>query len=65
MDYQKISEDILKNIGGEENIELVDYCATRLRFKLKDIKKADRDSLEKIKGVMGLPIWWATSSNHR
>lgn len=53
MDYQKISQDILKHVGGEENIELVDYCATRLRFRLRNIKKADRDSLEKIKGVMG------------
>src|SRR5690606_1367632 len=30
-----------------------DYCATRLRFRLRNVKKADRDSLENIKGVMG------------
>ncbi len=36
MNYQKISQDILKHVGGEENIELVDYCATRLRFRLRN-----------------------------
>ena len=36
MKYQKLVEDILKNIGGKENINSVAHCVTRLRFKLKD-----------------------------
>ena len=53
MDYQKVSKEILKLIGGEENIEQVDYCATRLRFRLLDINQVDREGLEKTEGVLG------------
>jgi len=53
MDYQKTAADILKLVGGEENISQVTHCATRLRFNLKDDTKADTEAIKNVKGVMG------------
>ena len=38
MDYSKIAKDVIKYVGGPENISSVMHCATRLRLKLKDEK---------------------------
>lgn len=35
MKYEKMIQSILKEVGGQENIENVYHCATRLRFQLK------------------------------
>ncbi|MEI5989112.1 beta-glucoside-specific PTS transporter subunit IIABC [Enterococcus crotali] len=42
---QEIAERVLTLVGGEENVNSVVHCATRLRFKLKDEEKADTDKL--------------------
>ncbi|MER2048282.1 MAG: beta-glucoside-specific PTS transporter subunit IIABC [Solibacillus sp.] len=52
MDYQKLAIEILKNIGGQENIVQLAHCATRLRFTLADNEKADIAKLKKIDGVI-------------
>lgn len=52
----KFTEDVshlLDYIGGEENIDSVSHCATRLRFVLKDPKKADVKKIEGLKSVKG------------
>ncbi|OPJ60208.1 beta-glucoside-specific PTS transporter subunit IIABC [Clostridium oryzae] len=54
MDYSSFAKDILNKVGGEKNIVNLVHCATRLRFKLKDEKKADKEALEKIEGVLGI-----------
>lgn len=56
MDYHKISKEILQLVGGEENVQSVVHCMTRLRFNLYDNAKADRDGLEQTEGVMGTNI---------
>jgi len=43
MKYEKLSEDIIKKVGGKENILSLMHCATRLRFRLKDESVADSD----------------------
>ncbi len=53
MDYRKAAEEILKNIGGKDNIESVTHCATRLRMVLKDEGKADAKAIEKLDLVEG------------
>jgi PTS system beta-glucosides-specific IIC component len=53
MKYQQLVEDILKNIGGSENIGRVTHCMTRLRFNLKDDSKASVDAVKNISGVVG------------
>lgn len=42
---QEIAERVLSMVGGEENVNSVVHCATRLRFKLKDEEKAATDKL--------------------
>src|SRR5699024_3257904 len=53
-DYKQLAEDILAHVGGQENVENVIHCITRLRFYLKDTSKADQEALEELPGVMGV-----------
>ncbi|GEP66006.1 MULTISPECIES: beta-glucoside-specific PTS transporter subunit IIABC [Clostridium] len=54
MNYEKMSSEILKAIGGENNIASVVHCSTRLRFTLNDQSKADDEKVKDIKGVLSL-----------
>lgn len=54
MDKQQLSKDILKLVGGEENIDQVTHCMTRLRFNLNDNNLVDRTTLKNTPGVMGV-----------
>ncbi len=51
--YQKISKEVLENIGGSENIQGAAHCATRLRIVFKDLSLAKTDKLENIDLVKG------------
>ena len=53
MDYKKLAEDILENVGGSANIVGLTHCATRLRFNLRDETAAQTEAVKKLKGVMG------------
>ena len=53
MKYQDLINKVLKNIGGEENIESLTHCFTRLRFSLKDDSKASTEEIKKIPGISG------------
>ena len=53
MNFKKLAEDILRLVGGEENIISLVHCATRLRFTLKDESKVDTAKIKATKGVMG------------
>ena len=50
--YEKLAADIVKNVGGKENVISLAHCITRLRFKLKDEKKANTDVLKAMDGVV-------------
>ena len=52
MDYQTLANVILSHVGGKENISSVVHCATRLRFKLKEMQKANADGLKKQPGII-------------
>ena len=54
MNYENLAKQILKNVGGQENVSNLTHCATRLRFNLKDLSKANTEAIKKIKGVMGV-----------
>lgn len=47
------AEEIIKAVGGPENIVSLTHCATRLRFQLVDASGIDTPTVESIKGVMG------------
>ncbi|BDG32259.1 beta-glucoside-specific PTS transporter subunit IIABC [Parageobacillus thermoglucosidasius] len=54
MSYSTLAKDIIRLVGGEENILSLVHCATRLRFKLKDDSKADKTALESIDGILSV-----------
>lgn len=54
MDYKEISQSVVDNIGGLENIEGATHCVTRLRLVLKDTSKYNKAALENIDGVKGV-----------
>lgn len=43
---------VVEHIGGEENINSLVHCATRLRFKLKDTAKVDEEALKENPGIL-------------
>ena len=51
--YTAYSEELLKLVGGKENIAAVSHCMTRMRFVLADPKKADVKKIEAMKVVKG------------
>lgn len=50
--YESLAKDIVKNVGGKDNIKSLTHCVTRLRFKLKDESKANDEVLKKMNGVI-------------
>lgn len=50
--YDALAKTIIKDVGGKDNVISVVYCTTRLRFKLKDEKKANDDALKDTDGVV-------------
>lgn len=52
MKYEKLAKDIIKNVGGKENVVSLTHCITRLRFKLKDENKANTEDLKNMDGVV-------------
>lgn len=50
---EKLINEILRAVGGKENILSATHCITRLRFHLADTKKADIETVKKIDGVVG------------
>ena len=52
MAYEKLVKEILKDVGGKENINGLTHCITRLRFNLKDEEKANTEELKEVPGVV-------------
>ena len=65
MNYENLAKQILKNVGGQENVSNLTHCATRLRFNLKDLSKANTEAIKKTKGVMGLMSVVAGTTDER
>lgn len=54
MGFKEIAQDVVKYLGGKENISSVAHCATRLRVMVKDEAKIDKEAIENTDKVMGL-----------
>ena len=50
--YENLAKDIVRNVGGKENVSSLTHCITRLRFKLKDESKANDEVLKDMEGVV-------------
>ena len=46
-DYTAIASGVLAAVGGKGNVANVDYCATRLRFEIKDHTAVDEKAVKK------------------
>ena len=51
--YENDVKELLRLIGGKENISAVSHCMTRMRFVLVDEKKSDTKAIEKLPSVKG------------
>lgn len=51
--YQNDAKELLKYVGGSENVSAITHCVTRMRFVLNDTSKANKDEIEKLKSVKG------------
>ena len=54
--YEALAKKIVEGVGGATNINSVVHCMTRLRFKLKSMKKADAEKIRNIEGVQGVIV---------
>ena len=52
--YDSLAKEVVEKVGGVENINSLFHCVTRLRFKLKDSSKADREAINDIQGVLSV-----------
>lgn len=50
--YETLAKEIITGVGGADNVASLFHCVTRLRFKLKNLAKANKESISKIKGVL-------------
>lgn len=51
--YAEDAKELLRLVGGRENISAVSHCMTRMRFVLADPSKADVPKIEAMKVVKG------------
>ena len=52
MDWNKSSNEILKYVGGKDNVTDLTNCVTRLRFNVKDREKVNEGAMNKVEGVV-------------
>lgn len=51
--YAEDAKELLRLVGGRENIAAVSHCMTRMRFVLNEPQKADIEKIEAMKVVKG------------
>lgn len=51
--YAQCAQDILKALGGKDNIVSASYCTTRLRFEVKNYNQVNEQAV-KASGAMGI-----------
>ncbi|WP_149847202.1 beta-glucoside-specific PTS transporter subunit IIABC [Paenibacillus sp. 37] len=52
MDHRQLATDVLRSVGGKENINKVTHCVTRLRFELKNSKIPNAEEIKAMDGVL-------------
>lgn len=51
--YAQVAQDILKGIGGKDNVISASYCTTRLRFVVKNYNQVNEQAV-KAAGASGI-----------
>lgn len=52
--YKDLAEQIIKYVGGKENVNTLGHCQTRIRFTLKDETKMSKSDLVELDGVINI-----------
>lgn len=50
--YEELAREIVKYVGGRDNVTGLTHCITRLRFKLADEGAANDEALKNMEGVV-------------
>lgn len=53
MNYSKLAQEILALVGGNDNVENMSHCSTRLRFVVSDLDLVDMVALDEHDDVKG------------
>lgn len=53
MKKEDVVAQIIKEVGGKENINNAWHCMTRLRFDLKDKTKVNQEAIKNLDGIVG------------
>lgn len=51
--FRQDAEQLVKLVGGKDNVAAVSHCATRMRFALKETDLADVQAIEQLPSVKG------------
>ncbi|PAD22745.1 PTS transporter subunit EIIC [Terribacillus saccharophilus] len=51
---KQLAEDILREVGGEQNVVSLTHCMTRVRLRVRNDNQVNFDALKRIDGVMGV-----------
>ena len=52
VNYETLPGEIVRLVGGKQNIKGLTHCMTRLRFDLADYGKAKTEALSKTEGIL-------------
>lgn len=61
--YALVAQDILKGIGGKDNVVSASYCTTRLRFVVKNYNQVNEQAV-KAAGASGIIVRGKRLSGH-
>lgn len=56
MNYEKVARNLLKELGGKENVTYATFCMTRLRLTLKDRGLVNDEAINQQKEVVGTKV---------
>lgn len=54
MNVKETAKQILREVGGEDNVAMLTHCITRLRFNLKSMEQVSQERIKQIEGVVGV-----------
>lgn len=50
--YEHLSKEIIKNVGGKDNVTALVHCVTRLRFTIKNMDLVNDNKIKNMEGVV-------------
>lgn len=54
MKYVEMSKQVLEHVGGVDNLNYVEHCATRLRLHYNNEKLINEEALKGIENTLGV-----------